>query len=49
MIVKYKNPVLIWTVWYKYTFSSVFPNKEVMDEVFKIIKQNKETDKNEKQ
>ena len=33
----------------KYTFSSVFPNKEVMDEVFEIIKQNKETEKNEKQ
>ena len=33
----------------KYTFSSVFPNKEVMDDVFEIIKQNKETEKNEKQ
>ena len=29
----------------KYTFSSVFPNKEVMDDVFEIIKQNKETEK----
>ena len=26
----------------KYTFSSVFPNKEVMDDVFEIIRQNKE-------
>ena len=33
----------------KYTFSSVFPNKEVKDDVFEIIKQNKETEKNEKQ
>ena len=29
--------------------SSVFPNKEVLDDVFVIIKQNKETEKNEKQ
>ena len=28
----------------KYTFSSVFPNKDTMDEVFEIIKQNKEKD-----
>ena len=33
----------------KYTFSSVFPNKEVMDDVFEIIRQNKEPEKNEEQ
>ena len=32
----------------KYTFSSVFPNKETEDEVFEIIKQMEEERKKEK-
>ena len=30
----------------QYTFSSVFPNKEIMDKTFEIMNQNREKEKN---
>lgn len=31
----------------KYTFSSVFPNEDIMNETFEIMEQNREKEKNE--